>query len=98
LEHFYFSPLKVYEYMAAGRPCVASRIGQIEATIEDGRNGVLCPPGDAAALAKALERLLRDPALRSQLGDAARDTVQRTHTWDAAVARILALASQEVAR
>jgi glycosyltransferase involved in cell wall biosynthesis len=97
LEHFYFSPLKVYEYMAAGRPCVASRIGQIEAIIEDGRNGLLCPPGDAAALGEALERLLRDPALRSRLGEAARDTVQRHHTWDAAVARILALAGQAVA-
>jgi glycosyltransferase involved in cell wall biosynthesis len=88
---FYFSPLKVYEYMAAGRAVVASRIGQLEALLEGGECGVLCPPGDPAALADALERLRGDPALRRRLGEKAREKVLREATWDAVVSRILAV-------
>ena len=90
---FYFSPLKVYEYMAAGLPVVASRVGQIADVIQDGETGLLCPPGDAAALAAALVRLRHDPALRGRLGRAARAAVERDHTWDAVAGRILALAA-----
>src|SRR5256886_16469048 len=43
---FYFSPLKVYEYLAAGRAVVASRVGQLETVIRHDVNGLLCPPGD----------------------------------------------------
>src|SRR5260370_22136858 len=54
LPQFYFSPLKVFEYMAGGLPVVASRIGQLGKLIEPGVNGLLVPPGDASALAPAL--------------------------------------------
>ncbi|PSB05114.1 glycosyltransferase family 4 protein [Merismopedia glauca] len=91
---FYFSPLKVYEYMAAGLPVVTSRIGQLAEFIEDGVNGMLCPPGDVVALAEALEELWRSPELRQQMGNAARHTVLENHTWDAIAARILALANE----
>src|SRR5262249_55329491 len=92
LPRFYFSPLKVYEYMAAGLPVVASRLGQLEELIRHGINGLLCPPGDAAALAAALAGLRADPGLRRRLGETARATVLRQHTWEAAVGRILCLA------
>lgn len=52
---------------AAGVPVVASQVGGIPEAIVDGRNGLLVPPGDAAALAVALERLLSDPVLRQHL-------------------------------
>ncbi|HKP53152.1 MAG TPA: glycosyltransferase family 4 protein [Chloroflexia bacterium] len=91
-EHFYFSPLKVYEYMAAGLPVVASRVGQLNGLIRHEVNGLLCPPGDTVALAAALERLRRDSALRIRLGNAARETVLHGHTWDAVAERILAIA------
>jgi glycosyltransferase involved in cell wall biosynthesis len=90
---FYFSPLKVYEYMAAGRAVVASRVGQLESVIQHDVNGLLCPPGDAAALSAALERLRCEPGLRARLGRAARATVFDNHTWDAVAARVLELAA-----
>jgi glycosyltransferase involved in cell wall biosynthesis len=92
LEHFYFSPLKVYEYMAAGLPVVASRIGQLQTLIKPGHNGLLVSPGDAAELAAALEQLQSDRNLRARLGQSARQTVLSRFTWDEVVARIFELA------
>src|SRR2546426_7887542 len=89
LSKFYFSPLKLYEYMAAGRAIVASRIGQIAEVIEDGVTGLLVLPGDVDALVAALERLRGDAGLRRRLGEAARAKALRDHTWDAAAQRIL---------
>ena len=91
LEHFYFSPLKVYEYLAAGLPVVASRIGQVPAALDGGRLGVLAAPGDAAALAEAIASLRADPARRTALRAAGRAAAVEHHTWDAVVDRVLAL-------
>jgi glycosyltransferase involved in cell wall biosynthesis len=95
LPSFYFSPLKVLEYMAAGLPVVASRLGQITKLISQEINGLLCPPGDSVALARALCRLREDPALRQRLGKAAREAVLTKHTWDAVAKRILRLAEEQ---
>jgi glycosyltransferase involved in cell wall biosynthesis len=89
---FYFSPLKLFEYMAAGRPVVASRIGQVGEIIQHGWNGLLCEPGDVASLVAGIERLRFDPLLAMALGANARASVLQHHTWDAAVRRILELA------
>jgi starch synthase len=86
----YFSPLKVYEYMAAALPIIASAVGQIPSILEDGRNGILVPPGEPAAVADALTRLGADPALRERLGDQARcDAVERL-SWNCVLSRIAA--------
>ena len=95
LDTFYFSPLKVYEYMAAGLPVVASDIGQISEVIEHEINGLLCPPGDVNALVNAFESLWRSPQLRHQLGTAARQTILHNYTWDQVVERILKLVSKQ---
>jgi glycosyltransferase involved in cell wall biosynthesis len=92
LESFYFSPLKVYEYMAAGVPVVASRSGQLEQLIESGVNGLLTPPDDVESLAASLELLLTDAQLRKRLGCAGRAKVLNEHTWDKVVEKILGLA------
>lgn len=97
LADFYFSPLKVYEYMAAGVAVVGSRIGQLETLIEAEQTGLLCPPGDAGALAAALLRLSHDPALRARLASAGREQVLRRHTWRGVARRILDLARLPVA-
>jgi glycosyltransferase involved in cell wall biosynthesis len=78
---FFGSPTKLFEYMAMARPVVASRLGQIGDVIIDGENGLLVEPGDAGALARAVERLAGDEALRTRLGAAARRTVTEQYTW-----------------
>lgn len=93
-ERFYFSPLKVYEYMAAGRAVVASCVGQICDVVTDGVNGMIVPPGDVPALAAALTKLCDDLALRQRLGSAARNTIVQSHTWNAVAHRLLSLAEE----
>ena len=96
LEQFYFSPLKVFEYMAAGRAVVASRIGQLRSLIQQDVTGLLVEPGDAKGLAAALQRLRDDAPFRSRLGQAARAMVLRQHTWESVVDRIFQLAGLQV--
>lgn len=90
--NFYFSPLKVYEYMAAGLPVAVSRVGQLEDLLVDGENGILLPPGDANALADTLDVLRRDDELRARVGKEARRAVIENHTWDAVAGSIMDLA------
>lgn len=92
LAGFYFSPLKVMEYMAAGRAVVASRIGDIDGLITHEATGLLCEAGDSAALAEALAMLLRHPAERTRLGRAARQHAVAELGWSSVARRILALA------
>jgi glycosyltransferase involved in cell wall biosynthesis len=67
--------LSILEAMALSRPVVASAVGGIPEMIDDGRTGLLVPPKDAAALAGALTRLLRDPVEAERLGRAGHDLV-----------------------
>ncbi|WP_339948277.1 glycosyltransferase family 4 protein [uncultured Albimonas sp.] len=69
----------VLEAMAAGSPLVASRVGAIPSIVDDGRSGVLTPPGDAAALAAACQTLLDDPARMRRIGEAARQEALRVY-------------------
>ena len=70
------APLSVLEAMAAGLPVVASAVGGVPEIVADGATGLLVPPGDAAALATALEQVLADSALRRRLGAAGRERVR----------------------
>lgn len=97
LADFYFSPLKVMEYMAAGRAVVASRIGDIDGLVRHGATGLLCPAGDRDALAHALAELIRSPDSRTRLGSAARDHALAELGWDSVARRILAQAGERVA-
>lgn len=76
----------ILEAMAAGLPMVVTRVGAAPDLLTDGTSALLVEPADADALANAVLRLLRDEALRTALGDAARDRA-RAFTWDAVNAR-----------
>jgi glycosyltransferase involved in cell wall biosynthesis len=80
-------PLSLLEAMQAGLPCVATTVGGIPDVVEDGRDGLLVPPSDDAALIAALDRVLGDPALRARLGTAAAEHVARTCAPAAVAAR-----------
>jgi len=61
----------LFEYLAAGRAVIASRVGVAAEVLKDGESALLVPGGDAPELARALDRLLGDPALRRRLGESA---------------------------
>jgi glycosyltransferase involved in cell wall biosynthesis len=90
---FFGSPTKLFEYMAMGRGIVASRLEQIEQVLEDGRSALLVPPGDEAALSRALLKLVDDAALRARLGAAARARACERHTWEVHVRGIVSALS-----
>ena len=93
LEHsFYFSPLKLFEYMAAGVAVAAPRLGQIAEILRDGETGLLYPDDDSDALARACLRLLDDPELRTRLGTAAAREVRTHYTWTRNAERVTELA------
>ena len=82
-------PSVLIEGMAAGLPVIASRVGGIPALVEDDVNGLLVPPGDAAALAAAISRVLAEPGTAARLAAAARQTAQR-YTWPALARQVAA--------
>src|SRR2546425_9108680 len=97
-EHaFYFSPLKLFEYMSCGVPVVAAALGQIAEIVRDGETGLLYPPGEMDALIGACDRLLADPALRQRLAQAAAKEVHGLYTWDQNAARVVELARALIA-
>jgi glycosyltransferase involved in cell wall biosynthesis len=59
------APLVVWEALASGRPVIASRLDGIPEAFEEGRHGLLVPPGDIAALAAAMERMVTSPEARA---------------------------------
>ncbi len=82
LPDFYFSPLKLFEYMACGVPTVASAVGQPARLIRDGETGCLYPAGDAAALADRIRALLAQPDRARDIAWAGAAHVLAQHTWD----------------
>jgi glycosyltransferase involved in cell wall biosynthesis len=88
----YFSPVKLFEYMAMGLPIVAARIGQVCDVIEEGRTGWLYTPGDVSDLAAAILRAERDRGLCHAVGAAARERVMNEYTWRHNARRVVGIA------
>ncbi len=86
---FFGSPTKLFEYLAMGRPIIASRLDQIGDVLDNDVSALLVPPADVEALATAMHRLVGDESLRRRLGEAGRDVAVARHTWNAHVARTL---------
>ncbi|HTL59984.1 MAG TPA: glycosyltransferase family 4 protein [Candidatus Limnocylindrales bacterium] len=94
LDHdFYFSPLKLFEYMACGIPVVAANVGQIAEVLTDTKTGLLYPTGDLTGLTRCCEDLLQNPTLRDSIGAAGAELVSRQYTWDRNAACITELAT-----
>ncbi len=94
---FYFSPLKLFEYMACGAPVVAASLGQIAEVVRDGETGLLYPPGQLDALVASCDRLLEDTDLRRRMGRAAAKEIHARYTWDHNAARVIDLAQDLMA-
>lgn len=90
----WMSPLKIFEYMAAGRAIVTSDLPVLREVLEHERTALLCDPDDLGAWAAALNRL-RDAAARRRLGDTARATFLDHYTWARRAEKILAHATRE---
>ena len=87
-------PVSLMEAAACEVPVVATAVGGVPDLVEDGRTGLLVPPGDAASLAQALEKLLGDSALRAHLGATARQRAEERFSVRGQVDRLLALWSE----
>ena len=90
LQEFAFSPLKLYEYLAAGIPVVASSIGQIPECLDGGRWGRLVAPGDPTALAAGIADVLGDPTAATARAELARAHALAEHGWRSRAAQVLA--------
>lgn len=91
---FFNSPVKVFEYMTAGRAIVASRLGQLTEVLSDGETALLVEPNEPRALAEAIVRLAEDPVLRARLAENARRVALERHTWRRNAERVVETVDQ----
>jgi len=87
--HWEGMPGALVEAMRAGLPSVATEVGGIPELIRNGEEGLLVPPGNSAALAEAIGKLLADPDLRTRMGQAARHRFEDAFRVEAMVTRTL---------
>lgn len=81
-------PLAVVEYMEAGTPIIATAVGGVPELIEDGVHGLLVPPGDAQAMARAIAAVLGDPVGAERRAVAARERRQAVFDWDVVAGQV----------
>lgn len=91
---FVLDPLKVFEYLAQGKPTVTIQAANIEALFDDGRHLQLVPPGDPVALADAIAAAIDDPAAREARAQAGHARVLERHTWRAHARHLMRLFEQ----
>ena len=82
------TPLKLFEYMAAAKPIIATAVDQAAEVIQDGHNGLLVNAGDVNKFVEAIQTLLNDPAERVHLGQNARQQAIEKYSWKAYTRRL----------
>lgn len=87
ISRFYTSPMKLFSYMASGRPVIASDLPSIREAAS-GEAVFFVPPDDPGALAEGINTLLKDPLLQKKLSDRAMEEV-KMHTWHKRAGRII---------
>ena len=81
-ENFYYSPIKIFEYMVMGKPVVAGALGQVKDLVHDGETGLLYEPGNIMQLTTALLTLAQDANFTRAMGEKASVWVRRERTWE----------------
>ena len=89
------SPLSVVEAMALGTPVVGTRVGAVPDIL--GSQGLLVDPGDAGALALAMQAWTDDPAAARSAGEAGRERLAETYAWPLLAARTVAFYRETIA-
>lgn len=95
---FFWSPLKVYEYMAAGLPVVTTDIPPLNTIVRDTQEGLLYPEGNIAALANAIVRLIDAPDAARAMGKRAQERVTSHFSWAHHCAELERIAVELVTR
>ena len=85
---FWGAPLKIYEYMAAGKAIVASGAGLVVEVVRHEQSGLVAAPGDVPGMTQALTRLLKDVKLRETLGQRAYEQAVAEHSWSNYVSKL----------
>lgn len=91
--HLRGSPLKIFTYLACGRPVVASHFKEAGAFVASIGAGIAVPPEDAVALASAIELIMNDPNAM-HLGEIGHKVVQAQYGWDSTAQRLLAFSHE----
>lgn len=89
------SPMKLFEFMAMGKPIILPRYQPLLETLEDGRDGLFFDPQDGNQLCEAIRRLILDESERRRLGSASRKKLFELYTWDHNVETLLAKIGSE---
>ena len=98
IDDFFFSPMKLFECMAMGRPTVAADQGQISELIRHTETGWLYPPGDSGKLVEGIAALLGNRELASRIGTTAREYVLNHHTWEKVTGEVVNIATALIDR
>lgn len=85
----WMSPLKLFEYMAAGRPIITTDLPVLQEIVTHDQTALLCPAGETDQWAHALRRLEASPELRHHLAQAGRTLLEQNYTWDMRARRVL---------
>lgn len=94
----WMSPLKIFEYMALGKPMICSDLPVLREIVNPGQNGLLCPPDQAEVWATALLELKNSPELRLKLGSQAKADFEANYSWQKRAHNVLANLPAEVHR
>ncbi len=93
-DNFYFSPIKIFEYMMMEKAVVGAQIGQVAEVLKPNETGLLFEPGNIPQLTETLNTLVSDAGLRQKLGKNAKAWVQRERTWDRNAQQVVEIAEK----
>ncbi len=79
---FFYSPIKIHEYLASGKPVITTNIGNLKKIIKDNYNGLLVSGNDLDSLKNAMIKIIKNKKLREQLSKNARISALKTYSWD----------------